>query len=526
MMTPISRPTLMPVAPLRRFLQKGPWVVGLTTATVLLGLLALVSPLGASETPGPRVGFLLAFAASFEVLHGIRRSTVTARRKASIGALISMVIALFLINAPYLAGAAVLAGMAGFFLVDAARYGLSAWRETERRSRGLAVLAMLGNLAVALVLVIGARVGHDVDGGGCGGVADLRHRMEHRRLTGPHGCGRRGIGRRRIGLLGQRAGRGDVGRDRSEREGARTDRSRLDSWHSSPRSSRFTSAAWVPIARCSGCSPRRSPSLGDMMVACLITLLVINPALSALALADAMDRASVVAMVCRTGRCGTGAVASAVGHRVAAPTAAIRRAHARGPLLGSGRAESGAADRPAARGGHRGDGPGLGHELVLRHRELGGRHVELLGRGAHRHVARGDGPRRARGRRRSADSALPFAVQPPGVDSTGDFSFIVIGDTGEGDASQHVLRDQLLTRREPARRALRRHLVRRRLSDRRDEGLRGEVLAAVQGRDQAGLRHSRQSRLVRRARGVRRDVSSSPTPRARACARGSRPTCG
>jgi hypothetical protein len=36
-----------------------------------------------------------------------------------------------------------------------------------------------------------------------------------------------------------------------------------------------------------------------------------------------------------------------------------------------------------------------------------------------------------------------FAVQPDGVG--GDFSFIVIGDTGEGDASQHVLRDQLLT---------------------------------------------------------------------------------
>ena len=40
---------------------------------------------------------------------------------------------------------------------------------------------------------------------------------------------------------------------------------------------------------------------------------------------------------------------------------------------------------------------------------------------------------------------LPFAIQPPGVDSTSDFSFIVIGDTGEGDASQHVLRDQLLS---------------------------------------------------------------------------------
>ena len=35
-------------------------------------------------------------------------------------------------------------------------------------------------------------------------------------------------------------------------------------------------------------------------------------------------------------------------------------------------------------------------------------------------------------------------LTPPGVGS-GDFSFVVIGDTGEGDASQHVLRDQLLT---------------------------------------------------------------------------------
>ena len=37
-----------------------------------------------------------------------------------------------------------------------------------------------------------------------------------------------------------------------------------------------------------------------------------------------------------------------------------------------------------------------------------------------------------------------FAVNAPGTDA-GDFSFVVIGDTGEGDASQHVLRDQLLT---------------------------------------------------------------------------------
>lgn len=40
--------------------------------------------------------------------------------------------------------------------------------------------------------------------------------------------------------------------------------------------------------------------------------------------------------------------------------------------------------------------------------------------------------------------ATTFAVMPPGARS-GDFSFIVIGDTGEGDASQHALRDQHLT---------------------------------------------------------------------------------
>jgi uncharacterized membrane protein HdeD (DUF308 family)/3',5'-cyclic AMP phosphodiesterase CpdA len=41
-------------------------------------------------------------------------------------------------------------------------------------------------------------------------------------------------------------------------------------------------------------------------------------------------------------------------------------------------------------------------------------------------------------------AAAAFAVAPPGIES-GDFAFLVIGDPGEGDASQHVLRDQLLT---------------------------------------------------------------------------------
>lgn len=41
-------------------------------------------------------------------------------------------------------------------------------------------------------------------------------------------------------------------------------------------------------------------------------------------------------------------------------------------------------------------------------------------------------------------SANSFRVHPEGVSGSDDFSFVVIGDTGEGDASQLVLKDQLL----------------------------------------------------------------------------------
>jgi uncharacterized membrane protein HdeD (DUF308 family)/3',5'-cyclic AMP phosphodiesterase CpdA len=46
--------------------------------------------------------------------------------------------------------------------------------------------------------------------------------------------------------------------------------------------------------------------------------------------------------------------------------------------------------------------------------------------------------------RPAASGAEAFAVKPAGVNA-GDFAFLVIGDPGEGDASQHVLRDQLIT---------------------------------------------------------------------------------
>jgi uncharacterized membrane protein HdeD (DUF308 family)/3',5'-cyclic AMP phosphodiesterase CpdA len=47
-----------------------------------------------------------------------------------------------------------------------------------------------------------------------------------------------------------------------------------------------------------------------------------------------------------------------------------------------------------------------------------------------------------------ARSAGALAIEPPGTG--GDFAFLVIGDPGEGDASQHVLRDQIIRAGTPA----------------------------------------------------------------------------
>ena len=103
-------------------------------------------------------------------------------------------------------------------------------------------------------------------------------------------------------------------------------------------------------------------------------------------------------------------------------------------------------------------------------------HLELLGGSAHRHVARSHGARR----RRPAGATRPFAVTAAGH-RRGDFSFIVIGDPGEGDASQHVPARPAADRRRARRRAVRRDQVRRRLPERLDDRLRGEFWLPFKG---------------------------------------------
>jgi uncharacterized membrane protein HdeD (DUF308 family)/3',5'-cyclic AMP phosphodiesterase CpdA len=126
----------------------------LAIVTFVLGLLALAAPIGRSAFPTSRVGWLLAFAAAIEMLHAMRRSEVAARRRAALGALISMAIALFLINAPFVASQALRLLIAGWFGIDGVRNAIAAVRQTDAIERRNSMLSALGNALVVLLLFV------------------------------------------------------------------------------------------------------------------------------------------------------------------------------------------------------------------------------------------------------------------------------------------------------------------------------------------------------------------------------------
>ena len=129
-------------------------ITSLAAVTLALGVLALAAPLGESEYPAARIGALLALAAIIEALHSLRRSTAAARREATVSAIISMAIALFLINAPLLAGQALRLVIAGWFGFDAVRYAIDLLRRDERKQPSVTGLAALANLAVVLLILL------------------------------------------------------------------------------------------------------------------------------------------------------------------------------------------------------------------------------------------------------------------------------------------------------------------------------------------------------------------------------------
>jgi uncharacterized membrane protein HdeD (DUF308 family) len=131
-----------------------PAFAALPVLVAVLALLVLTAPLGAAEQPLLRVGALLVVAGCLELLHAVRRANGLAVRRGFTSGGLTLLMAFFVINAPFLAGAAVVFFLAGSFALDGIGYIAAARRATTSQARHRAVLAACGDLAVTSALVV------------------------------------------------------------------------------------------------------------------------------------------------------------------------------------------------------------------------------------------------------------------------------------------------------------------------------------------------------------------------------------
>ncbi len=127
---------------------------GLAALTAAVGCLALLAP-RASTAPEPRVGALLLVAAALELLHGFRCSTAAGQRAAWAGGAITGVMGLLLLNAPVFAGGALVLFLAASFGLDGLRFARRALHaRSAGRPFGALGWAALGNFAVVALLIL------------------------------------------------------------------------------------------------------------------------------------------------------------------------------------------------------------------------------------------------------------------------------------------------------------------------------------------------------------------------------------
>jgi uncharacterized membrane protein HdeD (DUF308 family) len=132
----------------------GPTRTGLASLCGVLAVLAILSPWMARAAPVERVGVLLAAAAVAEITHGFRRAGDAAQRAAWTSGLLTLAMGILLINAPWVAGTAIVLLLAGWFAVDGVRHAVAAVKPLRAQTSARdAVLPALGNLAVAAGLL-------------------------------------------------------------------------------------------------------------------------------------------------------------------------------------------------------------------------------------------------------------------------------------------------------------------------------------------------------------------------------------
>ena len=172
---------------------------GIGILAILLALLALLTPLGRAQVYG-RVGLLLVLAAALEIAHGFRRSTVQGQRSAWFGGAITVAMGLLLIQAPYLAVAALWLFLAGWFGLDGIRYLVETLRARHRGISPCCDPRLSGQPRRGRADPRSPRKGRGLDGGHCRGRPYLRDGLEHSRLTRFHDPPHGGLGCRRPAL--------------------------------------------------------------------------------------------------------------------------------------------------------------------------------------------------------------------------------------------------------------------------------------------------------------------------------------
>jgi uncharacterized membrane protein HdeD (DUF308 family) len=410
-------------------------------ATVGLALLALLTPFSESEFPASRVGMLIAFAAGIEMLHALRRSTTEARRQATIGAVISMAIALLLINAPFVAAEALKYGIAGWFGLDAVRYAIAAGKAADADRRP-ATLAALGNAAVGLAILFarGWGITWVVSIAGAARIFGVSWNIMTAPVYSTAEADTTVIDD--FGLGSQPEARAMA----AEVETAAAARAPVDrGWTLSFIATLFA----IHIGRMQvdltllGLIAPAVAILGDMVIAVLITLLVVNPLYLIWRRPTRLVVRPVWRLYVRRVRAGRQDAITRISAtwlkwrlrsaiRLRAARYSIPAALNQGLQTGLPLAAIIAATVPIW---------GMSWYFDTENWAAGmwnswaSSRTDTWREAMVRAVLAPDGGRM---------SPASFAVQPDGI-ASGDFSFIVIGDPGEGDASQHVLRDQILT---------------------------------------------------------------------------------
>ncbi len=129
------------------------WRNGIGIAVLILGALALIAPLSRVEVQG-RIGLLLILTAVLEIAHGFRRSTAAGQRAAWGSGGITLAMGVLLIHSPFFATTALLLFLAVWFGLDGIRYLFGAFRRKDTRRSAVAwILAGLGNLLVCALLI-------------------------------------------------------------------------------------------------------------------------------------------------------------------------------------------------------------------------------------------------------------------------------------------------------------------------------------------------------------------------------------